>query len=234
MKIIADENIPAIKQYFGGGNELILKHGRDISRLDLLDADALLVRSVTPVNSALLHDTPVKFVGSVATGIDHLDTTWLNQANIAWYAARGFNAVAVMEYVIAVVAALQKSGCVPLHALRVGVIGVGTIGKLVVEKLKLLGCDVIQCDPFRARAESGFAGVALADLHDLDLVTVHTPLTHHGDFPTFHLIGQDFLQRQKKNCVLINTARGAVVDFAALKQWGKDLFWCLDVWENEP
>ncbi|MES2218170.1 MAG: 4-phosphoerythronate dehydrogenase [Pseudomonadota bacterium] len=234
MKIIADEHIPAIKQYFGGVSELILKQGRDITRADLLHADALFVRSVTRVDSELLHDTPVKFVGSVATGIDHLDTQWLTHAGINWYAAQGFNAVAVMEYVIAVVAGLQKSARLPLKSLRAGVIGVGTIGKLVVEKLTLLGFDVIQCDPLRARAESDFHSVAIADFHDLDLVTIHTPLTRHGDNPTYHLIDRDFLQRQQKQCVLINTARGAVINFQALKQWGENLSWCLDVWENEP
>jgi erythronate-4-phosphate dehydrogenase len=234
MKIIADEHIPAIKQYFGGVSELVLKQGRDITRADLLDADALFVRSVTRVDSALLHNTPIKFVGSVATGIDHLDTQWLTQAGIRWYAARGFNAVAVMEYVVAVVAALQKSARLPLKSLRAGVMGVGTIGKLVVEKLTLLGFDVIQCDPLRARDESSFNSVTIADFHDLDLVTIHTPLTRHGEYPTYHLIGQEFLQRQQKNCVLINTARGAVIDFQALKKWGENLSWCLDVWENEP
>jgi erythronate-4-phosphate dehydrogenase len=234
MKIVADEHIPAITQYFGAASELVLKQGRDISRADLLDADALFVRSVTRVDSGLLAGTAVKFVGSVATGVDHLDTLWLTQAGISWYAARGFNAVAVTEYVIAVVARLQKSCLLPLQSLRVGVIGVGTIGSLVVERLRCLGVEVVQCDPFRAQVEDGFASVAIEDFRGLDLVSIHTPLTRQGEFPTYHLIDSDFLKRQKPGCVLLNTARGAVVDFLALQEYGKHLVWCLDVWEDEP
>jgi erythronate-4-phosphate dehydrogenase len=234
MKIVADEHIPAITQYFGAASELVLKQGRDITRADLLDADALFVRSVTRVDSALLADTAVKFVGSVATGIDHLDTQWLTQAGISWYAARGFNAVAVTEYVIAVVAGLQKSSLLPLQSLRVGVIGVGTIGSLVVEKLRCLGVEVVVCDPLRAQGEDGFESVSIEDFRDLDLVTMHTPLTRQGEFPTYHLIDGDFLKRQKAGCVLLNSARGSVVDFEALLEQGKHLVWCLDVWEDEP
>jgi erythronate-4-phosphate dehydrogenase len=69
---------------------------------------------------------------------------------------------------------------------------------------------------------------------DLDFITLHTPLTYQGPYPTYHLIAEKFLKQQKPGCVLLNTSRGAVIDFAALKQYGAHLRWCLDVWENEP
>jgi erythronate-4-phosphate dehydrogenase len=234
MKIVADDNIPAVANYFGGAGELILKPGRDINRQDLLTADILLVRAVTRVDGDLLHDTNIKFVASAATGIDHLDTQWLDQAGIAWYAARGCNAVAVEEYVVAVIVALQKLAYLPQKKLRAGVIGVGAIGGLVVDKLTMLGFEVIQCDPLRAQQDSSFPSVDLTQFQHLDLITIHTPLTRHGQYPTFHLLDRDFLLRQQKNCVLINTARGAVIDFLALKEYGDPLYCCLDVWENEP
>ena len=234
MKIVADENIPALANYFGSADELVLKRGRDITRNDLLDADVLLVRAVTRVDRDLLDNTKVKFVGSAATGIDHLDTQWLEQANIKWYAARGSNAVAVAEYVTAVIAACQKMQYFPAKKLRAGVIGVGRIGSLVVEKLTILGFDVICCDPLRTKTDSTFVSTDLSEFRRLDLITVHTPLTHEGEYPTYHLIDRDFLLRQQKNCILINSARGAVIDFLALKEYGDPLYWCLDVWENEP
>ncbi|MBV8802675.1 MAG: 4-phosphoerythronate dehydrogenase [Gammaproteobacteria bacterium] len=234
MKIVADENIPLLDYYFSPLGQLILKPGREIVRNDLLDADILLVRSVTSVNQALLEDTSVKFVGSTTTGSDHIDTVWLNQAGISWSIAEGCNSVAVVEYVLSVIALLQKIGILPDRALRAGIIGVGRIGNAVAVKLKELGFSVVLCDPFRMTKEKDFSGVLLEDFAELDFITLHTPLTYEGTYPTYHLIEKNFLQRQKKSCVLLNTSRGSVIDFSALKQYGKDLIWCLDVWENEP
>ncbi len=63
---------------------------------------------------------------------------------------------------------------------------------------------------------------------------MHTPLIKEGKHPTYHLIDETFLKRQKSGCVLMNTGRGAVIDFNALKKHGQHLLWCLDVWEDEP
>lgn len=234
MKIVADENIPLISHYFCANNQMILKPGRSITHEDLLDADILLVRSVTKVNRELLHDTPVKFVGSATTGLDHLDSQWLDQAGIFWSSAYGCNAQAVVEYVLCVIAALQLKEMFPKKKIRAGVIGVGLIGSKVVEKLKLLGCEVVQCDPLRAEVENDFVSTPLAEFSNLDLVTLHVPLTTAGKYPTKHMIQADFLQRQKAGCVLLNASRGSVIDFSDLKKYGGHLHWCLDVWENEP
>src|SRR3990167_10701296 len=92
MKIVADQNIPHLHDYFTHDEiELILKPGRAISPQDVKKADMLLVRSITPVNAALLQDSTVKFVGSITSGIDHVDTAWLYKAGITWTRAAGFN-----------------------------------------------------------------------------------------------------------------------------------------------
>ena len=94
MKIVADENIPFIKDYFAGYGELVLKPGRSITHADVRHADMLLVRSITHVDEKLLADTTIKFVGSVTAGADHLDTQWLDDAGIIWCVATGFNSPA--------------------------------------------------------------------------------------------------------------------------------------------
>lgn len=234
MKIVADENIPLVDHYFGSLGELILKPGRAISHADVRDADILLVRSVTKVGQALLQNTTVKFVGSTTTGADHLDTLWLDETGIQWSVATGCNGQAVVEYVISVIAALQKMNLLQQKNLYAGVIGVGAIGSKVAAVLRTLGFTVLLCDPFRAERENDFEGVSLEDFADLDFVTLHTPLTYEGTYPTYHMISKDFLKQQKKNCVLLNTGRGSAIHFADLKRYGQDLLWCLDVWENEP
>lgn len=234
MKIIADEHIPFVHEYFGAYGELVLKPGRDITAADVKDADILLVRSITPINEKLLVNSSVKFVGSVTAGIDHLDTAWLKQAGIEWSAAEGFNAPPVADYVVSVIAALQRKQILSFSGMKAAVIGVGNVGSLVVERLKTLNFDVMMCDPLRAEKENHFQSVSLNDIAGVDLISVHTPLTHEGAHPTYHLLNQDFFKRQKNNAVLLNAGRGAVVDSQALLFEGGHLCWCLDVWEREP
>lgn len=231
MKIIADQDIPFIKHYFDDANLVV---GRGLQQHQIKDADILLVRSITKVNEDLLGGTNVKFVASPTTGTDHFDIAYLDKAGISWANAHGCNAVAVVEYVICAIAALQKQGYLISDHLRAGVIGAGTIGSRVVEKLKLLGFEVLQCDPLRAEKEADFPHVPLEEFSDLDFISLHTPLTKDGAYPTYHMIQKTFLERQKKNTILMNTGRGAVIAFNDLKLYGEYLIWCLDVWENEP
>ncbi len=234
MLILADEEIPGVEHYFGSYGELIFKTGRTLTHEDVCDADILLVRSVTEINKVLLQNTNVKFVGSVVSGTDHLNIDWLEQAGIRWSAALGCNAVAVAEYVVTVIAALQKKGLLLNKKSRAGVIGVGKVGSRVVEKLKIVGFDVVQCDPLRAQKEKEFISVPIEELTDLDIVLLHTPLTTDGPYPTYHLVEKNFLQKQKKGCVLLSAGRGSVIHFPDLLHYGQHLIWCLDVWENEP
>lgn len=234
MKIVADAHIPCLENFFSQAGELYLKPGREITAADVRDADMLLVRSITQVNAALLHDTKVKFVGSVTAGADHIDTAWLNQAGIQWAVARGFNAPPVADYVVSVVAALQRQQKLSAYRARVAVIGVGNVGRLVADKLQLLGYEVMLCDPWRGELEKQFPHQPLDTIADVDLISLHVPLVQDGKYPTYHFIDSAFLARQKPNCVLLNAGRGAVIDTAALKTHGDHLQWCFDVWEREP
>ena len=234
MKIVADAHIPFVKEYFSAQGDLILKPGRTITREDLREADILLVRSITPVNKNLLDQTQVKFVGSVTAGQDHLDTAWLDKAGIAWTVAAGFNAPPVADYVVSVIAALQKKKLLVSPTLKAAVIGVGNVGRLVAERLRLLNFDVVMCDPLRAEKEKGFDSISIDALSDLDLITLHAPLTKSGAHPTYHLMSPAILERLPPKCTLINTSRGAVIDSQALLQQGAHLRWCFDVWEHEP
>lgn len=234
MKIVADSHIPYVKNYFSQYGELVLKSGRHITHEDVKDADILLVRSITHVDATLLKNSTVKFVGSVTAGADHLDTHFLDEADIAWSRAHGFNAPPVADYVVSVIAALQSKHLMPKTNLKAAVIGVGHVGTRVAAYLQALGMDVILCDPLRAEAESDFHSVALDDINNVDLITLHVPLTKSGQFPTHHFINSDFLRRQQAECIMINTSRGAIIDSNALLQHGEHLLWCLDVWEHEP
>ena len=100
IKIIVDENIPFGREFFGSLGEVTLVSGRNITQDTLQGASALIVRSITPVNEALLAGTNIQFVGSTTTGIDHIDVEYLKQERIGFSAAIGANANSVAEYVL--------------------------------------------------------------------------------------------------------------------------------------
>jgi len=233
MKIVADVHIPFVKEFFGQNNEVVLLPGRAMTAADIRDAEMLLVRSITPVNAALLGGSQVKFVGSVTAGDDHVDKAWLEENGIRWCAATGFNAPPVADYVVSVMAAMQRRQCLSQYQCKVAVIGVGHVGRRVVDHLRTLGCQVVLCDPFRAEHEPDFEHTPLEAIADVDLICLHVPLTKEGKFPTWHFIDEAFLKRQMPGCVILNASRGAVVD-SSLILADAHFRWCLDVWEHEP
>lgn len=232
MKIVADIDIAYLKNFFSH-DDLALFPGREIKNDHLKDADGLIIRSVTRVDESLLKNTNVKWIVSVTAGFDHIDINYLEENNIAWCNAKGFNAPPVADYVVATIAALINADQLP-NQKRAVVIGVGQVGSLVVERLKTIGFEVLEVDPIRSEHEADFSKTRLDDISEVDLIAIHTPLTRDGNYPTFHMINADFLKRQKSDCILLNAARGEVVDSKALLSHGKHLTICLDVFEDEP
>ncbi len=239
MLIVADKNIPLVEQAFSGLGDLQLVDGRHLSRTDIKKADALLVRSVSKINAELITDSSVKFVGSATSGIDHIDVTWLQKQGIAFAYTPGNNAQAVAEFVISSLQVLSDRYCVPLTQKVLGVVGYGNIGKRVVALANLLGMECLINDPY-LQEDPAYSDTRFHSLADLirraDIVSLHTPLTRNGKYPTWHLLDTDQLDQLKEGSWLINTARGAVVDGQPLLgqlQHGR-LIAALDVWENEP
>lgn len=236
-KIIADENIPGVREAFSHLGEVRLLPGRAITRETLLDANILLVRSITPVNAKLLQNTAVRFIGTATIGTDHVDTAYLERQNLAFASAAGSNANSVAEYVVAALVHHAVKNGFSLAPLTLGVVGVGHIGSRVEKMAAALGMRVLLNDPPLARQTHDPQYLPLDALMEADVITLHTPLTRAGEDATFHLFDAKRLHAMKRGSVLINTSRGAVVDNAALKvalQSGHLAAAILDVWENEP
>lgn len=234
MKIVADANIPFAEEAFGSLGQVTLLPGRAIGPEQVRDADVLIVRSVTPVGPALLEGSRVRFVGSATIGLDHVDEPYLHTRGIAFAYAPGSNANSVAEYVIAALLALGRER---YEGRILGIIGVGRIGTLVQEKALALGMTVLANDPPLERA--GRAGLVSLEelLCNSDIVTCHVPLTREGPDATFHLLDEARLVLLQPHAAVINTARGAVVDNAALLRalrGGRLGGAVLDVWEHEP
>ncbi len=234
VKIVADENIPYVREAFGALGDVTVWPGREIGAEQVREADLLLVRSVTPVGAKLLEGSRVRFVGSATIGLDHVDQDWLRARGIVLAYAPGSNANSVAEYVVAALVALREERCA---GRTLGIIGLGRIGILVREKARALGMAVLANDPPLERA--GKAGlVTLEDLlKQSDIVTCHVPLIREGSDATEHLLDASRLSLLRPHAAVINTSRGAVVDNAALLRCLQEKRLAgavLDVWEGEP
>jgi erythronate-4-phosphate dehydrogenase len=237
MKIIADENIPCVQQAFASLGEVSLLPGRGMQAEQVRAADILLVRSVTRVDESLLQGSSVRFVGSATIGFDHVDRDYLQQQDIGFATAPGSNATSAAEYVVSALMVLSGQQGFELAGKTVGIIGCGNVGSRVRDRLAALGMTCLVNDP-PLQANAGHDEfVALDEVLQADIVTLHVPLTTSAPHPTLHLLDASVLDRLKPGAILINTSRGAVVDNRALDALlarRDDLSVVLDVWENEP
>lgn len=233
--IIIDDAIPYAEAMFSHLGKITLLPGRDISRQHLMDADALVVRSRTQVNAALLDGTPVKFVGSTVVGLDHIDQPYLHNNDIHFYSAQGCNANSVAEYIITCLLDLAEHKGFELTEKTLGIIGVGHVGSLVYEKAQKIGMRCLLNDPPRVENNPSLKQdfVDLETCLQADILTFHTPLTHNGKYPTHHLLNQAGLAKIRADQIIINAARGGIIDEAAW-QATPTLANIIDCWENEP
>lgn len=232
MKIVADENIPLVDAFFNPLGEVVRLPGRTMTAADLKDADALIVRSVTKVNSALLAGSKVSFVGTCTIGVDHLDQQYFADQSITWSSAPGCNANSVVEYVYAALCHLNINWL----PVTFGIIGCGNVGGLLYKRLKAQGVKVRCYDPNLSLAQNPDL-TSLEEVLQCDVISMHTPLVTSGPHPSFHLLGRSELLQLKPDGVLINCGRGSVIDNQALLDVlneRDDLNVVLDVWEPEP
>lgn len=242
LRIIADQNIVAAEAAFGPLGRLTLLPAHAITPAAVGDADVLLVRSVTPVDAAFARLPNLRFVGTATIGTDHMDVPALRAAGISVHHAPASNADSVVEYVIAALLQLAVQRGEALRGRVVGIVGCGNIGSRLARRLPPLGCTVLRNDPPLAeqaeREDGGHEYLPLARvLQEADVVSLHVPFTRTGAHPTHHLLGARELALLRPDAGLLNTARGAVVDNAALRavlERGALAAAVLDVWEHEP
>jgi len=237
MKIVADANIPFVKECFSSIGEVTTIGGREMTPWNVADADILLVRSITPVGVDLLAGSKVRFVGTATIGFDHIDLGFLESNNIGFASAPGSNANSAAEYVIAGLLDIGQKYAIDLDGRSIGIIGVGNVGSRVAKKCAAMGMDVYLNDPPLQRQTGDVKYLPLEKLYDCDFITFHTPLAFEGRDKTYHLADEKFFKSLKHRCVFVNASRGGVVDSSSLKsaiKSGRLRAVALDVWENEP
>ena len=246
MKIVCDDKIPYIEAALHElADEVVMKPGKDITPDDVRDAHILVVRTRTRCDERLLGGSRVFLVVTATIGYDHLDTHWLETHAIAWANCPGCNAGSVGQYVKCSLLQLKRQRGVNLRGSVLGIVGVGHVGSAVLEAVRPLGLKGILLNdpPRQASGQPAPEGMEWSTLERLereaDIFTFHTPLTAEAPYPTLHLAGADFFRQleQRPGRIIINAARGGVVDEQALlhaMDEGVVREAAIDTWEGEP
>ncbi|AWY20989.1 4-phosphoerythronate dehydrogenase [Moraxella bovis] len=237
ITILADENIAHLDDYFCHDNtELIKLKGREInqSATHKYNPTALLIRSVTPINSdTIANPHNIKFIGSATIGTDHVDNKFIHFNNIHFANAKGSSKHSVAQYVIT--ALLTKFPNSIHKKITLGIIGLGNIGATLAKYAKDLNWDILGYDPYLPTSDINNANFNEL-LANSDIISIHTPLTKTGDYPTYQLFDKSVFEQLKNNAILINTARGEIIrqDDLLWAMDNKNLNAILDVFPFEP
>ena len=239
MKILADSHIPYLQGTVEQFGEVQYVPGNQFTKEAIRNKDALIIRSATQLDEAVLSGSNVKLICSSSIGYDHIDTAYCDAHNIAWRTAPNCNANAVEQYVTASLLYLAEKHHFHLADKTIGIVGVGNVGSKVAVACQKLGMRVLLNDPPRAEKEENTA--LFVDLETIkreaDIITFHTPLTKTSEHKTYRLADDDFFASVAKKPFIINAARGGVTNNEALKKAmraHKLSGIVLDCWENEP
>ena len=219
MRVVFDAHIPflleAVKDTWPQVEIVPLKP-EEIDASAVFNSDVLVVRTRTKINEALLAGSKVQLVCTATIGFDHIDAAYCEAHGIRWMSCPGCNAQAVCDYIEEALNETKAKG-------TMGVVGVGHVGSLVAKMAERRGLKVLLNDPPKGIGKSlDFIG------QNCDIITFHVPL----DSSTWHMCDEAFLAKCKPDALIINAARGGVVDEQALLRSGHP--YVLDTWENEP
>ena len=234
MKIVADDKIPFLKGVFEPFAQVVYLPGKKITWADVADADALIVRTRTKCNKALLGNSKLRCVATATIGFDHIAGDELAELGIAWSNAPGCNADSVKNYIASALCAMNM----PLRGKTIGIVGVGHVGSRVAKAAGALGMKVLLNDPPRAEKEGSAGFVELDELlANSDIVTLHVPLEKGGKYPTVNMADEAFFAKMRSGAWFFNSCRGeAVVEDALVSavECGKVGGVLMDVWPGEP
>lgn len=233
MKIVVDSDIPYIKgRLEAAGIDTVYRDQWGFDRSTVSDADAIMIRTRTRCNRELLEGTNVKLIATATIGMDQIDTEWCSEAGIEVCNAPGCNAPGVAQYVwSSLLRVWNVTTEAELAGKTLGIVGCGNVGSIVKDWAERLQVRVLLSDP-----PKGINYPLDRLMAESDAVTLHTPLSRTGQHSTYHLIGAKQLAKMRPGTLLVNAARGGVVDFQALKPevMSGRIKAVVDTWEGEP
>ena len=232
MKIVIDSSIAFIEGVFEPYADVVYIEGRKITHEDIVDADALIVRTRTRCDASLLDGSRVRIIAEAAISTHNIDLDYCEAHGIFVQNATGCNAGAVMNYVFSALYGTAARKSISLSGATIGICGVGNAGGRVAKMARYLGYKVLQYDPPRAAREGldGFCNLEVL-LDQADIVTMHLPINDN----TRDMCNADFFAKMRPGAFFINASKGELVDEDALiGACGRLGPVIIDAWKNEP
>ncbi len=260
MKVLVSDNLSprGVKILEKAGLDVDVRVGMTPQELkkEIGKYNALVVRSATKVTADIISAAKkLQVVGRAGSGLDNIDRTAATKQGIVVMNTPGGNTITTAEHTVSLLFSMarqtpqatasmkqgkwekKKFKGVELYSKVLGIIGLGNIGAHVAKMAQGVGMNIIAYDPFLNEEKAKELGVQAVGLDELfrksDVITLHTPLTSE----TRSLINKESIAKMKKGVMIINSARGGIVDEAALfdaLQSGKVAAAALDVFEQEP
>lgn len=258
--LVADSLPETVLHQYSGLKDVHIENRAGISTEQLREIlskyDGLVVRSRTKITEDLLESARrLKIIGRAGAGVDNIDTKAATRRGIIVMNTPGGNTVAATEHTIALMLAALRN--IPaanfsmrqglwdrkkylgneLYEKTIGVVGLGKIGQGVAKRLKAFHANILGYDPLMTREMADRLGVQLVSFNELlqnsDIITLHVPKLPE----TLNLINRENLQRCKTGVIIVNCARGGIINEADLMEAldaGKVSMAAIDVFENEP
>jgi erythronate-4-phosphate dehydrogenase len=231
MKILADVTLPHLSIFTPSFQLETYGDAADL-KMKLKDNSILLCRSTLTVEPALLKDSAITCVGTASSGVDHVNTSYLEENGITFFSAKGSNAPAVADYVVANLAFLCQQGLI--SGKKAGIIGLGEVGVRVKSRIATLNFQTICYDPWKANNINSGEFCSFDDLSNCDILFIHANLHQIPPYPSYDLLNANFLKSLDPKTIIINAARGGIVNEESLLQLKHPPIYCTDVYINEP
>lgn len=231
MHFIIEKNIPFINGLLEPYGTVEYASADEFTKERIKDADCIVIRTRTKCGLDNLEGSKVSLIATATIGTDHIDLDYCQKHGIKVCNSSGCNAPAVAQYVFASILSLINR---PISQYTIGIVGVGNVGKIIEKWARQLDMRVLLNDPPRQAAEGGEQWVTIEEIAKrADIITFHTPL----DATTVHLADKCFFDSLRRSPIIINAARGPIVDNQALLEAinnGQVHHGVMDCWENEP
>jgi erythronate-4-phosphate dehydrogenase len=238
MNIVCASSVTYGREAFAPLGALSWVPETEIGPAEVRAAEALITRTKTRLDAALLKGSRVRFAGTCTAGTDHANLAELAALGVHFASAPGCNANAVSEYVVAALLEAHASTGFRFSGKTIGIVGCGEVGSRVARKAAALGMRVLRNDPPKEAAGAAGPWTPLRELLEAcDVLTLHVPLVEDGEHPTRRLLGAEEIVLLPRGAIVLNACRGEVVDGTALASARRrgDLSWLvLDVWDPEP
>lgn len=230
FKLLIDDHIPFIEHYFSKYFIIETFHDNEEVRNKLTHQDILVCRSTLTVDSELIQDSQLKILATASSGTNHVDQKALHKQGIEFISAKGANAPAVCDYVTSCLACLDKKKLI--NEKKIAIVGYGEVGKRLFNRLCKLGFEIGVFDPFIHPNPQN--SIQLDELKHFPVITLHPNFHKEMPFPSYHLINSNNIKTLLENVVIINAARGQVVEEEAILSSSFQGYYCADVYTHEP